>query len=151
VLAGARDNRRRGASLGVAGSGSGAGVLTLGDEVGAPVTGVRESFLGAGDGSGASCTPSSSLDSGVPDPAPSTIRAPRERSSPPRAMKRATRSSLVGSPSFSASAIDISELWASPWSPNSHWAAKSLIPRGRSRGPERGAGDAGAAAVAGAS
>ena len=78
-------------------------------------------------------------------PAPSTMRAPRERSSPPRAMKRAMRSSFVGSGIFSASAIDISELCALCWSPNSHCAANSVMPAGRSGGPPRGAGDAGAA------
>lgn len=50
--------------------------------------------------------PSSSAPTGSL-PAPSTIRAPRERSSPPRAKKRASRCSRVGSGSFSASAIDI--------------------------------------------
>ena len=73
---------------------------------------MRASFLGADSGSGASEVAPSSAEGIGPLPAPSTMRAPRERSSPPRAMKRATRSSFVGSGNFSASAIDNSELCA---------------------------------------
>jgi hypothetical protein len=107
--------------------------------------GLRESFIGPG-----AAKPSSSDEIG-PVPAPSTIRAPRERSSPPRARNRCSFCSFDGSGSFSAWAIDSSCELADCWSPNIHWAAKSVMSGGAQSGrvkptaPAVGAGASGAA------
>jgi len=97
--------------------------------------------------------PSSSALTGAPVPAPSTMRAPRERSRPPRAMKRATRCSFDGSGIFSAWAIETRSELAACWSPNIHCAAKSLMlvgtQSGRMKPVSPGTGPAGASAAEG--
>ncbi|MDA0166658.1 hypothetical protein OM076_40730 [Solirubrobacter ginsenosidimutans] len=109
---------------------------------------------GAGSAVGSSVReiPSSSEEIGMPVPAPSTMRAPRERSSPPRAMKRASFCSFDGSGIFSACAIETRSEPAELGLPNIHSAAKSLMSGGAQSGrwkPPASAG-AGAATVCGA-
>ena len=101
-VTGLADRRRRGPSSRARGGLRGRIALVTTGAAGTPSAGVRESF------SPAPRTPLPTRPSRAPTrrsgrvPAPSTMRAPRERSRPPRAMKRATRCSLVGSGIFSA-------------------------------------------------
>ena len=131
-------------------AGAGAGVLSaIGPSPASsgsswPLTGVRESFIAVSGG-----RPSSSEDTG-PLPEPSTMRAPRERSRPPRARKRASFCCLDGSGSFSAAAIDTSCWLADCGSPNIHCAAKSVMSGGAQDGRSKPPPPAGASAAVGA-